>query len=136
VKKRLPRLELYYESPSRGLKIEKTKNMKDTQKVKQIMDAPVATMFKAAVLEARRGWISTSNGSIRTGYREVGRRLAHYVLNQDHDGAIASELEGKDRKGIIEWLRRARSRYMALVPRKHQAQLADGFIEGLEEEEL
>src|ERR1035441_10213631 len=55
---------------------------------KEIMNAPVISAFKAALLEAHRGWIVTSGGAVRTGYRHAGATLARQVRNADYEDEL------------------------------------------------
>lgn len=102
-------------------------------KIEEIMAAPVATMFKCAVVQARKGWMYGGDTSIRTGYQDVGGALARYIFSQDCDGEIAAKLNPMSDEQILQWLRRARSKYMALVPRRHHAKVLRGFVAEMEE---
>jgi hypothetical protein len=106
----------------------------------EIMAAPAPSMFKASIIEAKKGWVQASYCCVRMSYREAGRRLAHYVLNHDDgDGHVEAQLTGeasgewKNVEGIRKWLCTARSRWMAIVPSRHRTSLAEGFLDGLEE---
>jgi len=97
-------------------------------KINQIMDAPVASMYKCAVVQARKGWINAGARARRTGYRQVGRALGRHVFSSDFDGEIEAELNQMPDEQILQWLLRARSQYMALVPRRHHAKVLGGFV--------
>ena len=119
---------------------------------KEILNAPVSSAFKAALLEARRGWIVTSGGAVRTGYRHAGATLARQVRTSDYedelvDAVLPSEglpdtpdeeqfkaLHESAAERALAWLKTHRSRYLDMVPARRRMEFAEGFAEELESE--
>jgi hypothetical protein len=117
----------------------------------QILNAPVASCFKGALMSARRGFISTYAGCLKTSYRVVGATLARHVRNSDcEDECIEAILarppvpdepdvtffktaEEPAWKRSLGWLQRHRSRYLDLIPPRHREAVAEAFVEELDD---
>lgn len=129
-----------------------SRHLKESMKItdQKILNAPVASCFKGAVMSARRGWITTYAGCIKTSYKDVGALLARHIRAADCEdesleGIFAptpvpdepdvnffKTAEEPASKRALIWLKKHRGRYLDLIPPRHHQAVAVAFAEELE----